>query len=57
MLHAMFIVAPEKDAPPVPTPLWMNVSITVATLMVMAFGIYPNMVLTTIDKVQVAMGF
>jgi NADH-quinone oxidoreductase subunit N len=57
MLRMMFIVAPEKDAPPVPTPLWMNISIIVATLLVMAFGIYPNMVLTTIDKVQVAVGF
>lgn len=55
MLKAMFIRAPETTDP-IPMPAWMNVSIVLATILVMAFGIYPNMVLTTIEQVKVAAG-
>ncbi len=56
LLKAMFINAPTSSEP-VKTPLWMNVSLVIATILVMVLGIYPNLVLRTIDQVQIAAGF
>jgi proton-translocating NADH-quinone oxidoreductase chain N len=55
MLKAMFIHAPNSPDP-VSVPRAMNVSIVIATLLVMALGIYPNMVLTTIDQAATIAG-
>lgn len=58
MLKAMFIFAPPADAANVPVtiPRALGISVTVAVVLVMALGMYPNLVLTTIDQVRVAAG-
>ncbi len=55
MLKSMFIHAPSSNEP-IPIPRAMNVSIIIATLLVMALGIYPNMVLTSIDQAATIAG-
>lgn len=55
MLKAMFIFAPSSTAP-VPTPRTLGFAVIIATLLVMALGLYPNMVLTAIDRVAAAAG-
>lgn len=55
-LKTMFIDAPTDESP-VPTPAWMNVSIVVSAILILALGVYPNMVLRTFENIQVAVGF
>jgi NADH-quinone oxidoreductase subunit N len=55
LLKAMFINAPSSRKP-VAVPRAMNAAIVLSTLLVMLLGIYPNLVLTTINQVRVAAG-
>jgi NADH-quinone oxidoreductase subunit N len=51
LLRAMFIMPPTSDEP-VPTPPVMNAVLIVGAVLVIALGIYPNLVLSVLDQVQ-----
>jgi NADH-quinone oxidoreductase subunit N len=51
LLRAMFIVPPTSDEP-VPTPPVMRGVLIVAAALVIALGVYPNLVLSVLDQVQ-----
>ncbi len=55
MLKAMFITAPTSSQP-VALPRAIRATLIVCTVLILALGVYPNMVLTTIDQVKVAAG-
>ncbi len=55
LLKAMFINAPLTEEP-VPTPRAINVTLMIATALVIALGIYPNLILNIIDQVQLVAG-
>ncbi len=51
LLRAMFIVPPTSDEP-VTTPPVMNAVLIVAAALVVALGVYPNLVLSVLDQVR-----
>jgi NADH-quinone oxidoreductase subunit N len=55
LLKAMFITPPSSDEP-VPTPGGMNVALVLSAVLVIALGIYPNLLLTVVEQVRVATG-
>jgi NADH-quinone oxidoreductase subunit N len=55
LLKAMFITPPSSDEP-VPTPGGMNVALVLSAVLVVALGIYPNLLLTVVEQVRVATG-
>jgi NADH-quinone oxidoreductase subunit N len=55
ILKSLFIAAPQSTEP-VPIPPAMNVVLIVTGVLVIALGVYPNLVLTTIDQVRVVAG-
>ncbi len=55
LLKAMFIEPPAAKSP-VSTPLAMNVTLIIAAALVLALGIYPNLVLSIFDQVQIVAG-
>lgn len=55
VLKSLFIASP-KSFEPIPLPPAMNVALIVSAVLVVLLGIYPNVILTTIDQVRVAAG-
>jgi proton-translocating NADH-quinone oxidoreductase chain N len=55
ILKSLFIAPPPSNEP-VPIPPAMNVVLIVTGVLVIALGVYPNLVLTTIDQVRVVAG-
>jgi NADH-quinone oxidoreductase subunit N len=51
----MFIVAPDTDEP-LATPPAINATLILSALLVIALGVYPNLVLTVIERVQLVAG-
>jgi NADH-quinone oxidoreductase subunit N len=56
LLKAMFLTAPETDTP-VYVPPAMQATLLLTSLLVILLGVYPNVVLPTIEKVQSVAGF
>ncbi len=54
-LKAMFITAPADDTP-IATPLGMNATLIVTTVLLLVLGIFPNLILSVIDQVQAVAG-
>lgn len=55
LLKAMFMNAPASTTP-VSAPLAMNITLIATTVLLVALGIFPNIVLRVIDQVQVVAG-
>jgi NADH-quinone oxidoreductase subunit N len=55
LLRAIFIAAPESEEP-VATPPAINATLILSALLVIALGVYPNLVLTVIERVQLVAG-
>lgn len=55
LVKAVFIEAPVSNEP-VPTPPAMFATLTIATVLVVLLGVYPNVVLPVLDQVQLAAG-
>ncbi|NJP05145.1 MAG: NADH-quinone oxidoreductase subunit N [Chloroflexaceae bacterium] len=55
LLRAMFMQSPTTTEP-IKTPAAMNLSLVVACLLVVFLGVFPNIVLTLIDQVQLVAG-
>ncbi|NJN67027.1 MAG: NADH-quinone oxidoreductase subunit N [Chloroflexaceae bacterium] len=55
ILKATFIEEPASTEP-VPMPTWMNATLITSAVLVLLLGVFPNLVLTTIDQVKVVAG-
>lgn len=49
MLKAMFITAPETREP-IPVPTYIHATLIIAAVLVIALGVYPNMIMTVLDS-------
>lgn len=52
ILKTTFIEEPDTTDP-IPMPTWMNATLVTSAVLVLLLGIFPNLVLTTIDQVKV----